>query len=165
MTQNNQQPEASNTKAAEEIQPLDALVEENPELGSVINKKPDVERLFRENPDVPQAIMKITQHSGPMPPPEMLEAYNKMVPGIAGELFNDMREDSKHIREMERKALNAKILENTLGQVFGFLIGTVAIIAGAYTAVNGAELSGGLIGGGGVVALTAVFVLGRKPKK
>ena len=52
--------------------------------------------------------------------------------------------------------------EIRLGQVFAFSIGVITILSGAYTAIDGAELAGGLIGTGGVVALVSVFIYGRK---
>lgn len=51
--------------------------------------------------------------------------------------------------------------ERFIGQFFGLTIGCVAIIAGAYTAVNGAQVAGAFIGTAGVTGLVAVFVMGR----
>lgn len=146
--------------------PVDILVKEEPEIGEVIRKSPDVERVLRKHPEISGRLLGVTQtrFSGPIPPPQLLKGYEDIMPGSAREIFDMAKDQAAHERSFENKALGAQMRDNLLGQVFGFLIGTIAILAGTYAAVNGAQLSGGLIGGGGVAALTAVFVLGRRPK-
>lgn len=150
-----------------DVQPLDVLFSENPELAKVASQDPTVGEFLQKSPKLQQALLQISHHqqhfSGPMPPPEYLSEYEKIVPGIAKELFDGVKEDSAHIREMQREALKAQKRDNLLGQIFGFLIGTIAICCGTYAAVNGAPAAGGIIGGGGVAALVAVFVIGKKP--
>ncbi len=160
------QDEQTNQEVEQEVQPLDVLINENPELAEAVHQNPKVGEFLEKSPELQQALLQIThqQHfSGPMPPPHLLAEYEKLVPGISKELFTGVQEDSKHIRTMESGALSAKRIESVLGQVFGFLIGLFAIGCGTYAAVNEAQLAGGFIGGGGVAALVAVFVLGKKP--
>src|ERR1043166_1237819 len=83
-------------------------------------------------------------------------------PEIAKELLKEFQAYSAHLREMDRKALQAQIVVTYLGQVFGLLIGLTAIISGALTAYHGSQWAGGFIGGGGVIGLVSVFVLGRR---
>lgn len=149
-----------------DIQPLEVLFSESPELAEAANQDPQVGEFLQKSPKLRQALLQITHHqqhfSGPMPPPEYLVAYEKIVPGIAKELFDGVKADSAHIRTMQRDALKAQKRDSLLGQIFGFLIGLFAIGCGTYASVNGAPLAGGFIGGGGVAALVAVFVLGKK---
>ncbi|ELI1597030.1 DUF2335 domain-containing protein [Vibrio alginolyticus] len=150
-----------------DVQPLEVLLSESPELAEVASQDPQVGEFLQKSPKLRQALLQITHHqqhfSGPMPPPEYLAEYEKIVPGIAKELFDGVKEDSAHIRKMQRDALKAQKRDNLLGQIFGFLIGIFAIGCGTYAAVNGSPLAGGFIGGGGVAALVAVFVIGKKP--
>jgi hypothetical protein len=95
----------------------------------------------------------------------LLDRIEKMVPSspdIAKELLKEFQAYSAHLREMDRKALQAQIIVAYLGQVFGLIIGLTAIISGALTAYHGSQWAGGFIGGGGVIGLVAVFVLGRR---
>lgn len=50
----------------------------------------------------------------------------------------------------------------SLGLLLGFLMGISTVVAGAVTAVRGAQLAGGFIGTGGVAMLVAVFVYGAR---
>jgi hypothetical protein len=93
---------------------------------------------------------------------EKIEKIAVTSPEIAKELLKEFQANSEHLREMDRRALNAQITVTYLGQVFGLLIGMTAIISGAVTAYHGSEWAGGFIGGGGVIGLVSVFVLGRR---
>jgi len=102
------------------------------------------------------------------PAPEMLEAYEKVVPGSAQTVLDDFLKQSEQRRVMEQErlareqqSLTARISIARWGQIFGFVIGIVALITGAYTATQGYEIAGSFIGTGGVVGLVSVFVLGR----
>lgn len=68
--------------------------------------------------------------------------------------------------EAELDDLKARRAERRLGQIFGLVIGNVAIVSGAVVAVLSdavaGQISGGLIGAGGVAGLVSVFVLGRR---
>jgi uncharacterized membrane protein len=83
-------------------------------------------------------------------------------PELAKELLKEFQAYSEHLREMDRKAIQAQIAVTYLGQVFGLIIGMTAIISGALTAYHGSQWAGGFIGGGGVIGLVSVFVLGRR---
>jgi uncharacterized membrane protein len=102
------------------------------------------------------------------PLPEVLEAYEKVVPGSAKEILDDfLKKSEAHLAmeqqrlAMEQQSLSGRISIAHWGQIFGFAIGIVALITGAYTATQGYEIAGSFIGAGGVVGLVSVFVLGR----
>jgi uncharacterized membrane protein len=111
------------------------------------------------------------QFAGPLPPPEILAKYEQLMPGIAERLMALTETEASHRRLLENKSLDAQIeafkkesSEIRLGQVLAFVIGTITIISGAYTSVNGAEIAGSLIGTGGVIGLVTAFIYGRKGK-
>src|SRR5207302_219214 len=83
-------------------------------------------------------------------------------PDLAKQMMDEFVKQSDHLREMDRKALEAQIRITYLGQIFGLVIGMTAIISGAVIASQGAQWAGGFIGGGGVIGLVSVFVLGRR---
>lgn len=106
---------------------------------------------------------------GPLPHPDILAAYEKIQPGFADRIVAMAEAEAIHRRASEEKALTADIefnrkmfSEARLGQIFAFMIGLSAILAGAYAGINGAGVTGSLIGGSGVIGLVAVFVIGRK---
>jgi hypothetical protein len=93
---------------------------------------------------------------------DKIEKIAASSPELAKELLNEFKTYSDHLREMDRKALQAQITITYLGQVFGLIIGMTAIICGAVIATQGSQWAGGFIGGGGVIGLVSVFVLGRR---
>ncbi len=96
-----------------------------------------------------------------LPPPEILEAYERVLPGSAKAIMEAFTKQSEHRRAMEQKSLDARISIARTGQFFGLVIGLAALIAGAFSAYHGQQIAGSFIGAGGVVGLVSVFVLGR----
>jgi uncharacterized membrane protein len=110
-----------------------------------------------------------TEFSGPLPHPAVLSEYEHIHQGFAERIVALAEEEAAHRRKLQEKALEGDLetqrqtaREIRLGQIFAFSIGVIVILSGAYTATHGAELAGGLIGTGGVVALVSVFIYGRK---
>ena len=98
---------------------------------------------------------------GGMPPPVILEAHEKVVPGSAKIIIDTFVKQSDHRRAMEQKSLDARISIARFGQVFGLVIGISALMAGTFCAYHEQQIAGSFIGTGGVVGLVSVFVLGR----
>ena len=97
-----------------------------------------------------------------LPPPEVLERYKQIAPDFPDRLLAMAEEDLKLRRQMEMEEQRSQFAQRKLGQIFGFAIGLVAIIAGSVTAIQGAQWAGLGIGGGGVIGLVSVFVLGKR---
>ncbi|MCK6440683.1 MAG: DUF2335 domain-containing protein [Planctomycetes bacterium] len=121
------------------------------------------------------AVQKTTAYAGPLPPPEMLEKFERIQPGFAERIFVMPEAQHKHRHEIERKALEAQIAEVTTlrvesqrGQYFGFLIAITALICGAAVAIWAEGWSGALFGSilglGGVGSIVSVFVLGQRKR-
>ncbi|MCF8092861.1 MAG: DUF2335 domain-containing protein [Desulfotignum sp.] len=115
------------------------------------------------------------QFSGPIPPPDILEKYENILPGAMDRIIAMAENESKHRHEMKKtvvaaeiKAMESEAKDTRRGQYCGLIIGVTALISGAYAAVNGAPIAGGLIGTGGVLGLVSAFIGGRyasKPSK
>ena len=97
----------------------------------------------------------------------MMKQYEETLPGSADRILKMAENQSEHRQLLEKKRLSFSNREVHIGQVLGFFIGAIAIVTGGYTALSGAQISGGFIGTAGVVGLVAVFVIGsnRKPPK
>ncbi|MGJ8529389.1 hypothetical protein [Maritalea sp.] len=107
-----------------------------------------------------------------LPPPDIAREYESIYPGFLKWQMDIIEHEADHARKAgiaarEYDIARLRIFENVLkrGQMFGLLIGLFALAAGSYTAISGAEISGGLIGSGGVIGLVAVFVFGRNADK
>jgi uncharacterized membrane protein len=99
-----------------------------------------------------------------LPPPEILEHYERVHPGFAERILAAFEKQGEHRRSMEEKALLAQVALARRGQVFGFCLGLTALAGGTLAAALGAQWAGAFIGGGGVVGLVSVFVLGQRSR-
>ena len=105
-----------------------------------------------------------SQFSGPIPPPQILEKYNKIVPNAANRILKMAEKQSAHRQYLEKELIEASIKNERLGLWFGFFIGLIAILSGVFCVYLGSALSGSFIGTGGVIGLVVVFIYGSKSK-
>jgi uncharacterized membrane protein len=107
------------------------------------------------------AHIQQTSFSGPMPPPAILEGYERLVPGAAERILTMAESDTKHQQAIELEALRAAAAEIKRGQIFGFVIGLTALGASMLALAMGSPAVAGVIGGTTVVGLVSVFIIGR----
>lgn len=111
--------------------------------------------------------------TGPIPPPELLHAYEQILPGLADRVVLMAEKEGDHRRRQETKGLDAEIKINSLlassyiadvrrGQIFALFIGIFAIGVGGSVAVLGQPIVGGVLGAGGLIGLVKAFIDGRK---
>ena len=101
--------------------------------------------------------------SGPLPPPEYLEAYEKVMPGAPDRLLTMTEKQVDHRIELEKTIVKKKFFQSTLGQI----IGAILIIFFGYIAYDLAlhehDTAAIAIGVTTVVSLAVVFVLNKIP--
>lgn len=101
-------------------------------------------------------------HIGPLPSPETLEQYSKIIPNGAERIMIMTEKQSDHRMYLEKKVISGQMLQSNIGQILAFLIGIAALSASVYMVVNGHDWSGTIIGGGGIVSLVTAFIQGRR---
>lgn len=75
-----------------------------------------------------------TEWSGPLPPPDVLERFDQVIPGGAARILQMAESEQSHRISFEQSALKAAIADKKRGQFFGGTIGILAIL-GAVAAV------------------------------
>ena len=123
------------------------------------------------NPSSPQppssrgrisASVQMESFEGPIPPPALLEAYERLVPGAAERLLGLTERQAAHRQDMERVVIRAGARDSLLGVI---LAGVIAVFAFAWSAY---ALSIGQTGEAvkGIVAtilgFVATFVYGKR---
>lgn len=106
-----------------------------------------------------------SEYSGPLPPPQSLEKYNKIIPGSAERILAMAEKQSDHRRELEKKALNTDSRNSLLGIISAFIITMTALGAGTYVTKIGHAWPGTLLGSLGLVGLASVFVYGTRQRR
>lgn len=117
------------------------------------NPKPEAIRISR-------AIHR--EFSGPMPPGELLEDYEKIQKGFANRLIQFTEKEQEHRHQIENKGLHAAINAEMRGQKYALLICLVFVLCSYQLIMSGYEISGSILGGGTLLGLATVFITGRK---
>jgi uncharacterized membrane protein len=129
-------------------------------------KIPNQQKYQPNNLTVPaQSQQIIQQYSGPLPPPNFLEQYDKVCPGAAQKIIDMTVNQSAHRIELEKQVIASNIKESARGQLFAFIIVLCLIFVGALFVVLGKTNVGLTIFGTTIVATASVFVYGKKAQK
>ena len=141
------------------------LIKANPTLfnGVPEQKKVEILRLFSMTLSVEQITgKKITAHQGPLPYWQDLEKYGKIIPNGADRIMSMAEKQQEHRMSLETTAIKEQLTQSKRGQIFGLLVGLIAIMGGVVCIMFGHEWSGAFLGGGGLTGLVSVFVIGKK---
>lgn len=129
----------------------------------------DARRLAEQLTALQVSKTTLTQHSGPLPHPDVLAGYEKLVPGLADRIVRMAESESAHRRDLESRFLNAQIEDNKTdrliegrGQVCALIVALVTIIGGFVIIGTGHAMAGSLLSGGTLLTLVGIFIYGRE---
>ena len=80
--------------------------------------------------------------SGPLPPPQILEHYNQIVPGCAEKIISQWENQVGHRQDLEKKVIASDIRQSYYGAKLGFIIAMSAIGSGTFLAYIGRPTEG-----------------------
>ena len=134
----------------------------------VIPPNPNPQQPHARNP---QSFGLAVEFSGPLPPPQILDGYERACPGTANRIIEMAEAQSAHRRLMEQRALEGQIdamrhqfAEARRGQVCACLVALAFVACGTYCIVHGYEWAGSGIGAVGLGGIVTTFILGRSAK-
>lgn len=109
------------------------------------------------------------QHSGPIPAPEILAAYERLTPGLAERIVKMAEDEAHHRRKTESEIIalqqydqKAYRRSELFGQIFALAIGLGALVGSVVAAVHGQQIAASFIGTSGVTGLVSAFIIGRR---
>jgi uncharacterized membrane protein len=100
-------------------------------------------------------------YQGLLPPPEMLAQFNQVIPNGADRIVSMAESQQQHRQALESAVVNGNVIAQRRGQLFGFLLGLVAIVGGIGLIAFDKSTQGLVAIITAFVALAAVFVYGR----
>lgn len=114
-----------------------------------------------------------TEISGPIPPPDVLADYERLLPGSANRIIRMAEAEQAHRHALQSKAIDARIIdanaarkEARMGQFLGLAIGLVGLAAAVIIAClvrgSGGATVASIVGGSTVIGLVTIFILGRR---
>lgn len=111
------------------------------------------------------AQMMSIERSSILPPPDEMERYEKLSPGITTTLINTYQKQAEHRMELEKTVISSGISNAKRGQIFAFIIAMTALLGGFVLLFLDKNILGITSILGSLAALVGVFIYGNKSKK
>lgn len=108
-------------------------------------------------------ITTASSFQGPLPPPEMLEHYGRLIKNGPERLMLLLEKQTDHRINMESKLVRSRIGVTSVGQWMAFLLSLFFGVIALLFAFHGLELLAGLVFTTTITTLAAVFFLGKTP--
>lgn len=99
-----------------------------------------------------------------LPPPDVLERFEKMRPGITDELLQLAKQQSANRISLEQKVVNSNVKNSNKGLNFGFIIALVGILSSVAAMYLGFEIGGSVLGGSTILGLVYAFIYGSRKR-
>lgn len=101
----------------------------------------------------------------PMPPPEILKAYNEVIPDAANRILRLLEVKSGHRQKVQEITVLGRLKERYKGQLFALIIALAFLFVSFVLVLEGHDVSGTIIGSVDLVALVSVFAYRRNVVK
>ncbi|WP_444878207.1 DUF2335 domain-containing protein [Citrobacter koseri] len=142
---------------------------------TVVAKADRIEKELAQNPELVHALLESgkfqamvsheTSFSGPLPPPEIIRDYDKILPGGAERIFAMAEKEQAHRHNIDSTAVNGAISKDKRGQWMGFSIAVIILAIASVFAWRGNTTFAGTLIAIDLLGLVSVFVLGRRLPK
>jgi uncharacterized membrane protein len=86
--------------------------------------------------------IEASRFQGPLPPPQVLDHYDKIIPGSAERIISMWENQVRHRQELEMKVIASDIKQSHFGSILGFIIAMSAIGSGTFLAYIGRPTEG-----------------------
>ena len=125
-----------------------------------------------KNEEVKQVVSQVIREiefSGPIPPPNIISGYEKILPGAADRILTMAEKQSDHRQQMEKKMIEAEARDGLLGILSGFALGMGCVIAAIVMAIvypkSAGVISGAVLGSAGVASIAGTAIKSTRRKK
>ncbi len=116
----------------------------------------------KEVREVVAQVIAEYEFRGPIPPPNIISGYEKILPGAADRILTMAEKQSEHRQTMERKMIEAEARDSLLGVMSGFTLGAGCVVAAIVMAIvypqSAGVISGAVLGSTGVASIAATAI-------
>ncbi len=95
---------------------------------------------------------------GPLPPPETLEDYNRVVPGLAERIISMTERQQEHRMTLEKTVVGSQQKQSNRGQLFAFILTILLISCGFFLSYTGHTAAGVTIFSTTIIGVAATFI-------
>jgi uncharacterized membrane protein len=143
-------------------------------VGEVLDSKtlPKVTKVLPDMSEENGNNFKFERHTGPLPHPNILKAYNEISPMLGEIIVDQFLKETSHRRDLENKeqddfsrSLTAQIQAQTRGQQFGLASLTLIALFGLIIALTVHPIAGAGVITASAVTAAAVFVTGKASRR
>lgn len=137
----------------------------------IINSIEELDELKEKDPTKYAQLLLIqasriqSSYSSPLPPPEIIERYEKILQGSADRILTMTEKQSEHRRELEKSVVEADIKSSKTGLWLAGSVTTIIILCATYLAINNHEATASVMVGTTIVALSTNFIYGSVARK
>lgn len=104
----------------------------------------------------------LRRHSGPLPDPATLAAYEHVLPGAAERIFLRFEEQSRHRMQMEARVIRSNTFSQNWSTVLASATALLAVTGAIFLAHEGQYAAGLTIFFGTLFSFLGTYVLGKK---
>lgn len=115
--------------------------------------------------DSERRIRVASAFRGPIPPPQLLDAYNQIVPNAAERIISMAEREQEHRHHLEKNVIGSDVRRADYGLVLGFIVALVLGVGGIYLLAIGRRLDGLITALGPLATVAGVFVYVRKTRR
>lgn len=101
-------------------------------------------------------------HSGPLPDPDTLAAYEKILPGAAERIFLRFEKQSDHRMDMESKVIGSNTFSQRWSTVLASLVALLVASGALFLTHEGRSVAGLAVFFGTLFSFLATYALGKK---
>lgn len=112
----------------------------------------------------PRAITAVHQSisfSGPLPPPDLLDRYNQVIPNGADRIMAMAERQSAHRESLEAQVVAGNIKSQARGTLYAFIICLITILGGFGLIYLGRNVGGLVAILSSLAGLAGVFIYGK----
>ena len=131
-----------------------------PQQGNRAGRAPDGVRQAVEHHAA--GHLRIAQFRGPLPPPAVLERYDRLLPGAAERILRMAEREQAAGHRFASEVIKGAAVQTKRGQSFGFAAALATLGLTAYLGYLGHAFAASVVGGTTVVGLATVFAIGSR---
>ncbi|WP_323744634.1 DUF2335 domain-containing protein [Yersinia sp. Marseille-Q5920] len=140
--------QSTDSKELELVDKIESELIEQPEVLERLLEKPSIKR-------------QISMFQGPLPPPQMLSQYEKILPGAAERIFSLTEREQAARHGIQDKAINGAIGKDRRGQWMAYSITLFILVIAVVFAWRGDKWFAGTLITLDLIGLASVFAIGR----
>ena len=116
---------------------------------------------------VVQAIKE--EFSGPIPHPDIIEKYERILPGSADRIITMAERQASHRQNMEKRMIESESRDGFLGIIFAFMLGLGCLVACVVVVClvpkNAGAIASAFLGVTGIGSITSGFIRSARNAK